>query len=185
VSSVSGQIADDHRGNDESSRSIVQVQAAVQDIRAGISDAELMQKYRLSAKGLQALFDHLITVSAINPSELRMRDPLGEETVDVVQVIHKLDQHHDGVAQESAEMPRTCIACGAPQTAEYEKCPVCGENTQEYRARKAREERMAHAIWTCPACGRPQLQEFDECPVCGVIVAKYKKLPPESKSTSA
>jgi rubrerythrin len=44
---------------------------------------------------------------------------------------------------------------------------------------------MAHAIWTCPACGRPQLQEFDECPVCGVIVAKYKKLPPESKSTNA
>jgi hypothetical protein len=156
--------------------SITRAQAAVQDIRSGMSDSALMDKYQLSSKGLQTLFQQITASGAMEPSELDVRASPAEETVDVVEIIQKLGLDRTRAAEDAADVPRKCVACGAPQTAEYEECPVCGVNLQDYRAKKAREERMAQALWTCPACSRPQPKEFDECPVCGVIVSKYKKV---------
>jgi hypothetical protein len=46
---------------------------AVKDIRSGMGDLELMQKYNLSASGLQSLFGKLIKAGAIGESELTER----------------------------------------------------------------------------------------------------------------
>jgi hypothetical protein len=155
---------------------IIEAQDAVQDIRSDMSDADLMDKYRLSSKGLHALFQDLTATGALKQSELDMRASHSEETVELVQIIQKLGLDRTRAAEDAGDVPRKCVACGAPQTAEYEECPVCRANLQDYKAKKAREERMAQAVWTCPACSRPQQKEFDECPVCGVIVSKYKKV---------
>jgi rubrerythrin len=161
------------------------VQAVVEDIRSGMGDAELMQKYRLSAGSMQTLLEKLTGSGALQLSELDKRASFTEETVDVVEIIQKLSLDRARAAEAMAEVPKKCIACGAPKTAEYDECPVCGVNSREYRAKQTWQERKVHAVWACPACGRPQEKEYDECPVCGVIVSKYKKTQPDSESTRA
>jgi uncharacterized protein (DUF433 family) len=155
---------------------IMRPMEVAQDIRSGMSDAELMDKYRLSSKGLQNLFQELTSTDVLKQSELDRRTSHSEETVEVVQIIQKLGLDRNRASEDTANVPQKCAACGAPQTEEYDECPVCGVNLHDYREKKSWEERMAHAVWTCPACGRPQPKEFDECPVCGVIVSKYKKV---------
>ncbi len=60
---------------------------AVRDIKAGLDDAELMNKYRLSASGLQHLFDTLMKQGLISEEELEDRDSLADATVDLKEVI--------------------------------------------------------------------------------------------------
>jgi predicted RNA-binding Zn-ribbon protein involved in translation (DUF1610 family)/uncharacterized protein (DUF433 family) len=149
---------------------------ALKDIRLGMSDSDLMDKYRLSAKGLQNLFDQLVKAGAIGQSELDRRFSSKEETVDLLGIIRKLGLDYTAVkSEEKKPIPSRCVACGAPQTFEFEECPMCGVNIKEYKEKKVRENRAASAVWKCPACGRPQEKEYDECPVCGVIVSRFKK----------
>ncbi|HMK33759.1 MAG TPA: zinc ribbon domain-containing protein [Desulfomonilaceae bacterium] len=146
---------------------------AAHDIRSGMADAELMDKYRVSARGLQKLFRELRETGAVDRHDLERRTST-DETVDLIEIIQKLGMDRTQTT-ESGEVPRHCIACGAPQTAEYEECPACGANIPQFRSRQEREKRVAQATWHCPACARPQPEAFEECPVCGVIVSKYKK----------
>jgi PilZ domain len=55
----------------------------VSDIQAGMTDAQLMERYRLSAKGLQSAFKKLVEAQAIDPEELGERVPLYEDTVTI------------------------------------------------------------------------------------------------------
>jgi hypothetical protein len=55
----------------------------VNDIRSGMDDASLMDKYLLTAKGLQSAFDKLVDVKAITRGELCSRSPLRDDTVNV------------------------------------------------------------------------------------------------------
>jgi predicted transcriptional regulator len=169
-------ITEDAEEIGDAGQATIRVQDAVADIRSGMTDTELMEKYDLSSKGLQSFFHELTVAGAVSRQDLERRVSMSEESVDLVDIIQKLglDRTTRPLA-DAGQVPKHCIACGAPQTAEYEECPVCGVSPQEYKARKAWEERMAQAAWTCPACGRPQQKVYDECPVCGVIVAKYKK----------
>jgi hypothetical protein len=53
------------------------------DIRAGMTDAQMMEKYKLSYKGFTSALKKLIHIQAISPEELFERFPLYEElTVD-------------------------------------------------------------------------------------------------------
>lgn len=77
------------------------------DIRSGMEDAFLMRKYRLSSKGLVALFGKLVQSGLITQGELDLRsEPLSQRTVSLV--LWK------------------CPACGAPDLKEHEVCPHCG-----------------------------------------------------------
>ena len=59
----------------------------VNDIREGMNDAQLMDKHKLSSKGLQSVFKKLIDVKAIKPREVFNRDPSpGDDTADVASV---------------------------------------------------------------------------------------------------
>jgi hypothetical protein len=66
-----------------SSKRTIRAKDIVNDIRAGMTDHELMEKYRLSVKGLQSIFTKLEQVKAVKRSELYSRTPWYDDTVNV------------------------------------------------------------------------------------------------------
>jgi hypothetical protein len=78
----------------------------LKDIRAGVDDSELMNKYQLSAQGLQSVFTKLVTAGIVAETELEDRVPVSERTVDLGLFI--------------------CPACGHIQGQEFVDCPRCG-----------------------------------------------------------
>ena len=56
------------------------------DVRAHMSDAQLMEKYGLSAKGLESMFAKLLSINAITQKEIDRRPTACSDTV----VIHQL-----------------------------------------------------------------------------------------------
>jgi hypothetical protein len=63
----------------------IKAKEIVTDIRAGMTDSELMSKYKLSIKGLQSIFRKLEVTKAIRPAELYGRQLLEADTVDLDQ----------------------------------------------------------------------------------------------------
>ncbi len=76
------------------------------DIKAGMDDSALMEKYGLSEKGLQSLFEKLTYAGALKQREPEKR-PSGP---------HKV-----------IEYTWKCPACGKPQTKRSDQCPECGK----------------------------------------------------------
>lgn len=62
----------------------------VRDLRAGLSDGELMEKYDLSSRMLQSVFRKLINARAITPADIYERSPFDETTVDVDTISYSL-----------------------------------------------------------------------------------------------
>ncbi|MCA1961648.1 MAG: hypothetical protein LDL33_12735 [Desulfomonile sp.] len=54
---------------------------AVRDIRLGLSDLALMEKYRLTDRGLGSLFRKLVAAGLLKVSELEQRDPTFTSTI--------------------------------------------------------------------------------------------------------
>jgi len=63
----------------------IRARDVVNDIRGGLTNLQLMEKYRLSTKGLNSLFTKLIDFEAVKDGELDGRVPLADDTVDVDQ----------------------------------------------------------------------------------------------------
>lgn len=63
---------------------IIDARQAIQDIRAGMDDAALMRKYRLSARGLQSLYTKLLESGFLNPREIedRLENPEGSVIIE-------------------------------------------------------------------------------------------------------
>ena len=99
----------------------INAKEAVADIRSGMTSSELMEKYRVSAKGLDALFGKLVAAGLLHENELNRRN---EEPVRTMHVAWK------------------CPACGAAQTREYAECPQCGVIVAKFQNRhfEAEEE---------------------------------------------
>lgn len=60
---------------------VIDAEDAVREIRSGADDAALMQKYNISAKGLQSLFRKLVNTGLLKRSELGGRRMEPEESV--------------------------------------------------------------------------------------------------------
>lgn len=75
------------------------VKSLVNDIRAGFSNLELMEKYSLSSKGLLSAFNKLIASQAMEEDELAERIPTFDDTVDI---------------NHAREFPRCYPALGLP-----------------------------------------------------------------------
>jgi hypothetical protein len=61
----------------------IQAKEVVQDIRSHMTDAQLMEKYHLSAKGLRSVLKKLIEHNLISGSDLQVR-PVGyDDTVTI------------------------------------------------------------------------------------------------------
>lgn len=60
----------------------IKARDAVNDVRSGMSDSEMMDKYGLSAKGLHSLFMKLVEAKAISQSELDERSTSQRDTIE-------------------------------------------------------------------------------------------------------
>ena len=64
----------------------------VRDLRSGMSDHEIMEKYRLSIRGLESIFRKLEAARAVKRSDLYGRLPAFEDTVNLA-TMRKLPRH--------------------------------------------------------------------------------------------
>jgi hypothetical protein len=76
------------------------------DVRAGLTDVGLMDKYDLSAPTIHTLFKKLADSGLMSHTEMEQRMPLSDRSV-------------------SLEVYR-CPACNMPQFTKFEECPQCG-----------------------------------------------------------
>jgi uncharacterized protein (DUF433 family) len=64
----------------------IKARDAVRNIRSGMTDSELMEKYGLSAKGLQSLFVKLLESKAITRGEMNQRREIYHDTTIIQQI---------------------------------------------------------------------------------------------------
>ena len=69
------------RPTQERARRQIKAKDVMQDIRAGATDSELMEKHKLTAKGLQSVFQKLLQATIVKPSEIYGRLASYDETV--------------------------------------------------------------------------------------------------------
>jgi rubrerythrin len=83
----------------------IKARELLSDVRAGLDDEALMQKYSLSARGVLQALNKLIAHGLMSPEEFIERRSLAK----------------------TVYMPVfTCSACGNTQFSKVEKCPRCG-----------------------------------------------------------
>jgi hypothetical protein len=104
----------------------IDAKQALIDIRAGYSDPELMEKYDLTAQGLDSLFGKLIAANLLTQDELDNRMPLAERTV-------SFDVHR-------------CPACGMPQLESFDVCPQCGVIVSKFQDQKRAIKKSAQGV---------------------------------------
>lgn len=87
-------------------KKVVEAKEALKAIHSGMDDQALMEKFQLSAQGLQSLLDGLVSSGLVRPEEIESRTPLQDRTLSVA--IHR------------------CPACSMPQLEPFDECPQCG-----------------------------------------------------------
>jgi hypothetical protein len=60
---------------------IIRARDVLADVQAGFSEAQLMEKYKVSSKGLQTIFQKIAGSGLIDPMELRRRYQVFSDTV--------------------------------------------------------------------------------------------------------
>jgi hypothetical protein len=80
-----------------SSKKIIQARDIVMDIRSGMTDTELMEKYGLSAKGLDSAFQKLVKGRVMTVAEIYGQARSGEDTV-VIDDVRSCPRHFLTVA---------------------------------------------------------------------------------------
>ncbi len=116
----------------------IKAEEIVKDLRAGMTDSGLMEKHRLSAWGLQDLFDQLLRVGLIEQSELDQRMGSVDSTVEVQEVLEHAAMGRSPKASETGlHHPWKCPVCGTAQPKEPERCPNCGVVVSDVDASRA------------------------------------------------
>lgn len=59
----------------------IKAREALNDIRQGMTDLDLMEKYRITDKGLRSLFKKLLAAGLLRPREIENRDGTFVSTV--------------------------------------------------------------------------------------------------------
>ncbi len=97
---------------------------AINCIRAGMDDAELMRKFRLSAKALHSLFDQLVAAGKLEQSEIDSRGKLSAGTViiDFAQV--QLPEDRPGKTVISLSDALMCIREGMDDSTLMERYQI-------------------------------------------------------------
>jgi hypothetical protein len=98
-------------------RKTINAKEAVNDVRSGMTDLALMEKYGLSRNGLQSLLRKLAEASLLEERELATRTASS--------------------GPRSAPIAWKCPACGAPQTRTYDECPNCGVIVAKFQGKPA------------------------------------------------
>ncbi len=79
----SDEFTDGHDSTENHSRIVIRAQDLVQDIRSGLADFELMEKYDLSLRGLKSALNKLVTKKFITQEEIDERRTNGKDTIDL------------------------------------------------------------------------------------------------------
>jgi rubrerythrin len=108
-----------HGSEAEMAKRKVKAKGVVADIRAGMGDDMLKEKYGLSDIGLQSVFNKLVDAGLLPQSELDKRLSPTETSVD---------------------MWWRCPACGSPQSHEHDECPQCGVSVEKFLKKHAAAE---------------------------------------------
>jgi hypothetical protein len=69
--------------DDGTARRIIPARSFVDDMRSGMPDSALMEKYKLTARGLHSAFRKLVAANVVQPSELIGRHSKYDETIGV------------------------------------------------------------------------------------------------------
>ena len=151
---------------------------------AGMDDAAIMEKYNLSAQGLQSAFNKLIAAGVLKQAELDQRTRPHEQVINTVW---------------------KCPACGKPQTRELEECPDCGviaakflkrqeekrnlelggrlqQKKEKNRENKNEEAETSSAF--CHKCGQSLHSEGLFCAHCGATIGAKQDQANECKILS-
>lgn len=75
----------------------IKARTLVLDIRNSLSDAELMEKHRLTASGLQSIFRKLVKAGAVSGPELASRSTPYDDTADL-EAMREADRHYPALA---------------------------------------------------------------------------------------
>jgi hypothetical protein len=118
----------------------------LKDIKAGMDDPALMEKYKLSAQGLQSVFTKLVNAGVMAQAELDARVPVSERTVELGLYI--------------------CPACGNIQAKEFTQCSRCGFVSPSH-LKQQREKEEQEKVKSKP----PARRLFDRARR-GVLVSK-------------
>ena len=100
----------------------------LRDIKDGMTDVELMEKYHLGPKTLQSLFEKLVDAGAIQQSDLDLRNSNPQETAE------------EGNFAEESSSGFTCPACKMPQSKQFDVCPQCGVIVEKFLASKEKKK---------------------------------------------
>ena len=131
----------DRSGAEDEAGQEIQLTSVMKDIRSGSTDADLMTKYHLSARGLQSLLEHLVFSGLIKQFEVDQRISSLDSTVDVHGLKKRLrDKPPPVMPLVEVRDVWKCPACGRPQPMEMAECPVCGVIVAKYREKLKNEE---------------------------------------------
>ncbi len=115
---------------------------AIKDIRKGMSNSAMMEKYRLSATGLRSLFHKMVDAGLISQSELAGRFEIdGSLSVDESPgkkgPVRLGDEEDWDSRTVNLEVYR-CPKCEMPQFYQFDVCPQCGVIVKKYLEKQAK-----------------------------------------------
>ena len=127
----------------------INAKEVLKDLMIGMADSDLMEKYFISAAGLNDLFHQITAAGLLTKADFDARRQNQDNTVDIRNLGN--------------------IVFDLPGTAQRQE-----QTTQNADSLLGYSSGLkTHTDWTCPACKRVLIQMYDECPVCGVVVAKF------------
>lgn len=111
----------------------IDLETALKDIRYGMEDSDLMEKYRLSSQGLESLFDHLVSTGLITRIELDLRMPTVDSTVDLRGMIGRpaRDMDVENLGDDLSKDPELSLDCETGNGEEGE-CVDCEETASRF-----------------------------------------------------
>jgi hypothetical protein len=109
------------------------------DIKIGLTDAALMKKYRLSVKGLDALFSRLLRENLVSEGDLYTRGSQLHGTVDIIpsRSDRKPSPNHNRKRQPRPVFRFLCPQCRSREILDYDVCPRCGFRVAEFNVKQA------------------------------------------------
>lgn len=92
----------------------ISAKAIMQDLKAGLSDKDLMEKYGITFQAVQDVFSQLVKAG------LASQD-----------YFHKRSMNQPS-RKPPEENESTCPYCGYSEAGEFAKCPNCGQDVSEW-----------------------------------------------------
>jgi hypothetical protein len=108
------------------SKATINVREVLADIKAGLSDVQLMEKYHLSRQGCDSLFRQMLEAGHIEQGEI--------------------DKRLMTMSTKIVDMAYHCPSCGLPQEHDFEECPQCGVLVSKFNRKQQVKERIKEAV---------------------------------------